>query len=88
MDMLFAHANQIMLVHHHHVVQNVSLVQNVHKIKHVLMKNVSIHVQDLVERILGVRQLIIVQYVHVHQDIQEILLLNVLKKMMNLQTLK
>jgi hypothetical protein len=69
---LFAHVLLAISVHLQHVIQNVSLAQNAHLIEHVLIKNVSIHAQELVESRQFAKLLIIIQYAVAHRDIQAI----------------
>lgn len=44
--MQFVHVCKVILEHHHSVVQNVWLALNVNQHWHVLIKNVSIHVEE------------------------------------------
>jgi hypothetical protein len=78
---LFAHVFQAFSAHHQIVNQNVSSVQNVHMIVHVSIRNVSIHVQELVEIMHVVKSSTIVQFAVAHRDKQEILSKDVSKSL-------
>lgn len=52
---LFVFAFKDSLVHHRHAIPNVFKVQNVHRTKLALIKNVAIHVRELVELVLNVQ---------------------------------
>lgn len=77
--MQFVPANQIMLVILHNVDQNVLLAQIVLRTRLASIKNVEIHAQVLVAKMLTVRSSITIRCAVAHLDTLEIRSLDVLK---------
>lgn len=77
---LYALVCQVLLAQHQIVVPNVLLVQNVHKIRHVLIRNAKIRAQAHADKMLVVKSLITIQFVPVHPIILAIHLSDAYRK--------
>lgn len=67
--MLFALVYRTLLAQHQIAAPSVSYHQNVHKTRHVSIRNVQTHAQALVDRMHAVKSLTIIQFARVHQTL-------------------